>query len=58
MMSAAFSPTMIVGAFVLPFGTDGKIDESTILKLSIPLTLHFVSTTAMVGEKAAGPFPE
>jgi hypothetical protein len=34
-MSAAFSPTIMDAALVLPLGTVGKIDESTILNLAL-----------------------
>jgi hypothetical protein len=38
MWSAAFSPTMIEGALVLPLVTCGKIDESASLRPSTPIT--------------------
>ncbi len=38
MMSAAFSPIMIVGAFRLPLVIEGMIEESTTLSASTPIT--------------------
>jgi hypothetical protein len=46
MWSAAFSPTMIEGALVLPLVTCGKIDESASLRPSTPITRACGSTTA------------
>ena len=40
MISAAFSPIMIVGAFVLPDTTNGIMDASATRRPSIPLTLQ------------------
>src|SRR4051794_17358687 len=44
--SAAFSPIMMVGAFVLPRGTIGITDASAIRSRSTPRTLSSGSTTA------------
>ena len=43
--SAPLSATIMVGAFRLPFGIVGKTEESITLKLSIPWTLSWESTT-------------
>ena len=43
MSSAAFSPIMIVGAFVLPDTTNGIMDASATRRPSIPLTLQNTS---------------
>ena len=44
-MSAAFSPTMIEGALVLPDGMVGKIEASATRRPSRPCTLSLSSTT-------------
>ena len=44
--SAAFSPVIREGAFRLPLGMRGKIEESATLRPSTPMTLHSSSTTA------------
>src|SRR5262249_51359329 len=46
MRSAAFSPTMIAGALVLPDGMVGKIEASAMRKPCSPLTFSVSSTTA------------
>lgn len=43
--SAPLSATIIVGAFKLPLGIVGKIEESITLKLLIPWTRSWESTT-------------
>ena len=43
--SAPLSATIIVGAFKLPLGIVGKTEESITLKLLIPCTLNWGSTT-------------
>ena len=45
-MSAAFSASMIVGAFRLPLVIEGMIDESTTRSASTPITRVSGSTTA------------
>ena len=47
MRSAPFSPTMIEGPLRLPLGMLGKIELSTTLSLSTPITRHSGSTTAI-----------
>ena len=47
MMSAAFSPIMIVGALRFPVVIDGMIEESTTLSPSTPMTRVSGSTTAI-----------
>ena len=44
--SAHFSPTMMLGAFVLPEGIVGKIEASAMRNPSKPWTFKFSSTTA------------
>jgi len=44
-MSAAFSPTMIEGAFVLELSMVGQKDESTARRRTIPFTRSGGSTT-------------
>ena len=46
-ISAAFSPIMIVGALVLPPISVGMIEASTMRKASTPRTFSFGSTTAI-----------
>jgi hypothetical protein len=46
-MSAAFSPIMMVGALVLPPISVGMIEASTTRKPSTPWTFSFGSTTAI-----------
>src|SRR3954447_1785260 len=46
-MSAAFSPIMMLGALVLPPIRVGMIEASTTRKPSTPYTFSFGSTTAM-----------
>ena len=46
--SAHFSPTMMLGAFVLPEGMVGKIEASAMRNPSRPWTFKFSSTTAFV----------
>src|SRR6185312_7639817 len=43
--SAAFSPTIIAGALVLPPGTVGMIEASATRRLSMPCTRSWGSTT-------------
>ena len=45
--SAAFSPTMMHGAFVLPDGMVGKIEASAMRRPSSPCTLSRSSTTVL-----------
>ena len=46
-MSAAFSPIMIVGALVLPPTSVGMTEASTTRNPSMPYTFSFGSTTAI-----------
>jgi hypothetical protein len=46
-ISAAFSPTMIEGALVLPDGMVGKIEASAMRRPSMPCTLSLSSTTVL-----------
>ena len=48
MISAAFSASIMVGAFRLPLTTLGMIEASTTLSPSSPSTRHSESTTAML----------
>src|SRR5579875_1622693 len=47
MRSAAFSPTMIVGALMLPPGMVGKTEASATRRAATPRTLSSASTTAI-----------
>ena len=47
-MSANFSPIIIVGALVLPEVIDGMIEASATRKLDIPCTRNWLSTTAIL----------
>ncbi len=52
MWSAAFSPSMIVGAFRLPLVMRGNTELSTTRSPSTPITRHSGSTTASGSDAA------
>jgi len=54
MRSVAFSATMIVGALVLPRGTDGITEASTTRRRSRPKTLSSWSTTDPIATVEVG----